>query len=97
MHARWPEYCPHSRTYVPPFSGAILAQSLKSAVCAGSQPTGKSDLRMKRSLEDAADRAQKYRRIGLVRKPLDQLGFHPLNRGGAGIFPHRAHEVAGVV
>ena len=45
-------------------------------------------------LEDAQDRAQKHRKVGCVRLSLKLLGFHPLNRGGAGIDPFHVHEVA---
>ena len=48
----------------------------------------------KRSLEDAQDRAQKHRKVGCVRLKIDFLGFHPSNRGGAGILTYHAHEVA---
>jgi len=58
----------------------------------GSQPT--AAVAQKRPLEDALDRAQKFRKVGLVRLKLDLLGFHPLNRGGAGLIPYHAHEVA---
>ena len=51
---------------------------------------------MKRQLEidDAGDRAQKHLKPGLVRIPLDQIGFWPGNRGGLGISSHHRHEVA---
>ena len=51
---------------------------------------------MKRSftLESASDRAQKFRKVGKLRIPLDQIGFLPENRGGVGIIPHHVHEVA---
>ncbi len=39
---------------------------------------------MKRSSESPADRAAKHRKFGERRVPLDQLGFHPNNRGGLG-------------
>ena len=48
----------------------------------------------KRPLEDPVDRAQKYRKVGLVRLKIDQLGFHEWNRGGAGVIPYHVHEVA---
>ena len=48
---------------------------------------------MKRSLDDPADRAQKHRKLGSVRLPLDKLGFLEENRGGLGISPHPVHEV----
>jgi len=50
---------------------------------------------MKRAaLEDPGDRAQTRRKLGNVRIPLEQIGFHEENRGGLGIFlPHHAHEV----
>ena len=48
---------------------------------------------MKRSLEDASDRAQGNRRLELVRIPFDHIGFIPQNRGGLGINPHHVHEV----
>ena len=48
----------------------------------------------KRPLEDTFDRAQKHRKLGTVRLKLELLGFHPLNRGCAGINPYHVHEVA---
>ena len=45
-------------------------------------------------IEDAGDRAQRQRRPGLVRIPLDKIGFWPGNRGGLGISAHHVHEVA---
>ena len=48
----------------------------------------------KRALEDLFDRAQKHRKVGTVRLKLDAIGFHPSNRGGAGINPYHVHEVA---
>ena len=45
------------------------------------------------SLVDPSDRANKSRRMELLRIPLDQLGFHPRNRGGLGVLPNHAHEV----
>ena len=45
-------------------------------------------------VEDAGDRAQKYRRLGLVRIDLDKLLFWPPNRGGVGVSAYHAHEVA---
>ena len=51
---------------------------------------------MKRAhaIEDAGDRAQKHRKTGLVRIPLDKIGFWQHNRGGIGINSHHVHEVA---
>ena len=48
----------------------------------------------KETLEDAGDRAQKRRKQGQLRIPLDQIGFWKENRGGLGISSHHAHEVA---
>ena len=49
---------------------------------------------MKRAaLEDPGDRAQTRRKLGNVRIPLEQIGFHEENRGGLGISPHHAHAV----
>ena len=45
-------------------------------------------------LEDAGDGAQKRRKPGLVRIGLDEIGFWPDNRGGLGLSPYHAHEVA---
>ena len=45
-------------------------------------------------LESASDRAQKHRKVGQVRIPLEFLGFLPDNRGGMGISPFHVHEVA---
>ena len=49
---------------------------------------------MKRPLEDPGDRAQRHRRLGLCRIPLDKLGYLPDNRGGLGISPFHVHELA---
>ena len=52
---------------------------------------------MKRAhvVEDAADRAQKFRKTQiLMRVPLEQIGFWPGNRGGLGIAPYHSHEIA---
>ena len=56
----------------------------------GSQPSEKRT----RALEDAGDRAQKKRKAGLMRVPLEKIGFWPGNRGGLGISPYHVHEVA---
>ena len=48
----------------------------------------------KRPLEDLLDRAHKHRKIGTVRLNTDLIGFHPSNRGGAGLLPYHVHEVA---
>ena len=45
-------------------------------------------------LEDAADRAQRFRHAQLLRVRLDQLLVWPANRGGAGVMAHHVHEVA---
>ena len=45
-------------------------------------------------LEDASDRAQKHRKAGNMRIPLDKIGFWPDNRGGVGCSSHHVHEVA---
>ena len=44
------------------------------------------------SLVDPSDRANKSRRLELVRIPLHKLGFNPSNRGGIGINPYHVHE-----
>ena len=44
--------------------------------------------------EDAGDRVQKKRKHAMVRIPLDKIGFWSVNRGGLGISPYHAHEVA---
>ena len=50
---------------------------------------------MKRvALEDAGDRAQKLSKPGMVRIPLEQIGFWDKNRGGVGANGHHVHEVA---
>ena len=51
---------------------------------------------MKRSheVEDAVDRAQKFRKQGTMRVDLDEIGFWPSNRGGLGVSSHHIHEVA---
>ena len=50
--------------------------------------------RQQTDLLDASDRAHKMRRMGLVRIPLEQLGFWPQNRGGVGVISNHVHEVA---
>ena len=46
-------------------------------------------------MEDSGDRAAKYRKPGgHFRMPLDRLGFDPRNRGGLGLSPTHAHEIA---
>ena len=65
------------------------------AVNSGSQPTG-----MKRSsseLDDSeeVDPVTKYLKPGgPFRMDVDRIGFHPDNRGGAGLYPSHAHGVA---
>ena len=49
---------------------------------------------LKRSLEDPIDRAQKHRKTGTVRLPLDDLEFLQQNRAGLGIDSYHANEVA---
>jgi len=51
-------------------------------------------MKREHSLEDAGDRAQKHRKHGFVRIPLDKIGFWPGNRGGLGVASHHLHEVA---
>ena len=50
--------------------------------------------RIQTAIEDAGDRAQKRRKMGHMRIPLDKIGFWDCNRGGLGISAHHAHEVA---
>ena len=50
-------------------------------------------MKRQHDLEDAGDRAQKLRKQGLVRIPLDKIGFWPSNRGGAALSSHHLHEV----
>ena len=45
-------------------------------------------------IDDACDRAQTHRKPGLVRIPLEKIGFWPSNRGGPGISSYHVHEVA---
>ena len=45
-------------------------------------------------LGDASDRAQKARKHGELRVPLDKIGVWPGNRGGLGLSSHRARDVA---
>jgi hypothetical protein len=47
-----------------------------------------------RELEDDSDRAQKKRKPGLCRIPLDRIGYWPNNRGGLGVSNYHVHEVA---
>ena len=42
----------------------------------------------------AVDRAEKYRRSGVVRMRVGRMGFLPMNRGGMGMAPMHAHDVA---
>ena len=46
----------------------------------------------KRQME-LADRAQKKRKPGYVRIPLDKIGFWPANRGNIGVLPQHVREV----
>ena len=46
------------------------------------------------AVEDPADRAESYRKCGQSRIPIDQLGFHPLNRGGQGLNTRHIHSIA---
>ena len=54
---------------------------------------GARTMSTKRPLEDSYDRAHKHRKVGTVRLKIDLLGFHPSNRGGAGLIPYHVHEV----
>ena len=45
-------------------------------------------------VEELPESAEKYRIPGLVRVPLDQIGFWPGHRHGAGCFPYHVHEIA---
>ena len=46
-------------------------------------------------MEDSGDRAAKYRKAGgHFRMPLSRIGFDPRNRGGLGVSPRHAHEIA---
>ncbi len=56
--------------------------------------TRKVDVPAQCSLVGPSDRANKSRRVELVRIPLRKLGFNPSNRGGTGIVPYHVHEVA---
>ena len=49
---------------------------------------------MKRSIDDAGDRAHSHQKQGLVRVPLSHIGFWPGNRGGIGVCAFHVHEVA---
>ena len=49
---------------------------------------------MKRSIDDAGDRAHSHQKQGLVRIPLSHIGFWPGNRGGIGVCAFHVHEVA---
>ena len=55
---------------------------------------GSVHMKRPHELEDAGDRVQKHRKPGLVRIPLDKIGFWPGNRGGLGVASHHVHEVA---
>ena len=46
-------------------------------------------------LTSPADQAQQYRTSEHpTRIPIEKFGFHPLNRGGQGMIPHHAHQLA---
>ena len=51
---------------------------------------------LKRQCEGPGDRAQKKRKtaLGIVRIPLEKIGFWPENRGGMGLSSYHVHEVA---
>ena len=44
-------------------------------------------------VEDAVDRAMRYRQFDKSRVPLKLIGFWPGNRGGVGISSNQVHEV----
>ena len=44
-------------------------------------------------IEDAADRAERKRKHGTQRVPLNKIGFWPANRGGVGVSSTHIHEV----
>ena len=44
--------------------------------------------------EELAGEVEEYRIPGLVRVPLDQIGFWPGNRDSTGINGQRVHEIA---
>ena len=66
----------------------------------GSQPSAATegsqlrDHHVQGKLQDPSDRAQQWREPGLVRIPLNRIGFWPGNRGGNGICSYHVHEVA---
>ena len=44
-------------------------------------------------VEDAANRAERKRKHATIRRvPLNQIGFHPANRGGVGVPSTHIHE-----
>ena len=45
-------------------------------------------------VEDAADRAQRKRKYGVIRVDPKKIGFWPGNRGGTGINSRHVHEIA---
>ena len=49
---------------------------------------------MATELGTAVDRAEKYRRSGITRMPVRRFGFLPMNRGGMGMSPMHAHDIA---
>ena len=68
----------------------LLAQAVPFARTCESQ----KHMKRQHDLEDAGDRAQKQRKPGMVRMPLNKIGFWPPNRGGMGVSTYHVHEVA---
>ena len=58
------------------------------------RPSAMSVLLPTMRVEELPESAEKYRIPGLVRVPLDQIGFWPGQRYGLGCIPFHVHEVA---
>ena len=84
-------------TYVRTYVRTVLSYTCAASAARSLQARRQLERSMtKRTLPDgtAGDRALKLRRTGQCRIPLDEIGFYPENRGGMGISPHHAHEIA---
>ena len=77
------------RTYV--FQAMSLGDAAQTSSSAGYQLQKKK----RKLLQREADRGEQYLcPVQPGRVPLNKISWHPLNRGGQGIMPLHAHEVA---
>ena len=72
-----------SLRFVLASSSRILSNSMARTV-PGASPS---------VIEDALDRAQRHREIGLTRRSVDDIGFLSCNRGSLGLSAYHIHEV----